>query len=294
MTSSRSVSPLSTVPTSEGRPVPDRRRNADRKPLRSVPSRSAALEAADVIACEDTRRTGRLLQLSGLPKRRLLVANEHTEVSVAAEVIDCLDKGLVVALVSDAGMPGVSDPGQRLIAAVIAAGFEIEVIPGPTAMTTALVASGLVGDRFVFEGFLARKGRERTTQLEDIAVEKRTTVIYESPKRLQRTVGDLRRWCGDDRPVAVARELTKMHEEVVRGTLGSVSVALADVEPRGEYVVVVAGAPAETQALSDDGLVSLLDEQLAKGLSRRDTVVKVVADTGAPKRRVYTLANRLS
>lgn len=249
-----------------------------------------ALETADVIACEDTRRTGRLLQLLGLPKRPLVVANEHTELSRASHLFDRLAEGETVALVSDAGMPGVSDPGQRLIAAVVDAGFTVEVVPGPTAISTALVASGLVADRFVFEGFLARKGQDRFDQLQEIAAQRRTSVIYESPKRVMKTLADLSIVCGDDRRVAVARELTKLHEEVVRGELGTVQRRLAEKAPRGEYVIVVEGAPAPDRDLSDEQLRERLREARSRGLTTRDAVADVVAATGSPKRRVYDIA----
>ncbi len=253
------------------------------------PRAREALEAADVIACEDTRRTGRLLQLVGMPKRPLVVANEHTELSRVPDLIERLSLGETVALVSDAGMPGVSDPGQRLVAAVIAAGFRVEVVPGPTALTSALVLSGLSTDRFVFEGFLARKGHERVQQLAEIDRQPRTVVIYESPKRVLKTLNDLAVVCGGERRVAVARELTKLYEEVVRGTLVEVQKRLAETDPRGEYVIVLDGA-GESAEITDDVLSIQLRERLEGGASRRDAVAEVMASTGASKRRVYDLA----
>jgi 16S rRNA (cytidine1402-2'-O)-methyltransferase len=249
-----------------------------------------ALGSADAIACEDTRRTGRLLAHAGVRSPALLVANEHTEVARTAGILDRLARGQRVALVSDAGMPTVSDPGRRIVDAVARAGYHVTVVPGPVAATTALAVSGFEADRFVFEGFLPRKGPVRAERLAALAAEERTMVLYEAPHRLRRTLADLTGVFGPDRPVAVVRELTKLHEEVLRGSLGEAETHFADVEPRGELVIVVAGqrpAPAE---VGDGQLAAALDAALARGLSRRDAVSEVVADTGAAKRRVYDLA----
>ncbi len=197
-----------------------------------------ALADAALICCEDTRRTGRLLSHAGVTARRLAVCNEHTERSRIGEVLAVLGNGGDVAVVSDAGTPGISDPGERLARAALDAGFEVTTIPGPTALTAAIVTSGLATGRFVFEGFLPRAGPTRRARLADLATERRTIVMYEAPHRVLRTLGDLADALGADRPVAVARELTKLHETIVRGTLGDVEIG----DPRGEYVLVVAGA----------------------------------------------------
>lgn len=250
-----------------------------------------ALTNADVIACEDTRRTGRLLQLAGIPKRPLLVSNEHTEHERSGQIVDRIARGDTVALVSDAGMPGVSDPGQRVVAAVASAGLRIEIVPGPTAVIGALVASGLVNDRFVFEGFLDRKGSTRAQQLNEIAAQPRTTVFYESPKRVAKTLSDLIDVCGADREVAVARELTKLHETVVRGTLAEVIDVIAATTPKGEYVIVVAGAVPVSVEWTDDDLRSHVDTLVASGATRRDAVSQVAVATGASRRRIYDLSH---
>lgn len=250
-----------------------------------------ALTNADAIACEDTRRTGRLLQLAGLPKRPLLVSNEHTEHDRSAEIVDRIARGETIALVSDAGMPGVSDPGQRVVAAVAAAGLAIEVVPGPTAVVSALVASGIVDDRFVFEGFLERKGAVRTRQLGEIAAQPRTTVFYESPKRVAKTLRDLIDVCGPDRQAAVARELTKLHETVLRGSLGELAAEVDATTPKGEYVVVVAGATPAAVERSDDELRAAVETAVEAGASRRDAVDQVAAATGVPRRRIYELSH---
>ena len=198
-----------------------------------------ALGAAALICCEDTRRTGRLLQHAGLRDRRLAITNEHTERARIGEVLEVLGGGGDVALVTDAGTPGISDPGERLVRAVLDAGHDVTTVPGPTALVSALVASGLPTGRFAFEGFLPRTGRARADRLAELATERRTLVIYEAPHRVLRTLADLAAALGAERPVVVARELTKLHETVVRGTLGDVELGT----PRGEYVLVVAGAP---------------------------------------------------
>lgn len=250
-----------------------------------------ALSEATVIACEDSRRTGRLLQLVGLERRPYLVANEHTEARRIDEILDRISAGEVVALVSDAGMPAISDPGERIVAAVARAGLPIDVVPGPTAAISALVVSGLGTSRFTFEGFIARKGRERERQLASIAAQRATVVLYESPKRVLALLADLASVCGPDRRASVSRELTKLHETTERGTLGELGRRLSTEPARGEYVVVLEGAADDDSPLDDDRLNELLDRELAAGSSTRDAVAAVVAATGAPKRRVYDLAN---
>jgi 16S rRNA (cytidine1402-2'-O)-methyltransferase len=200
-----------------------------------------------------------------------------------------LRAGEVVAVVTDAGMPGISDPGERLVRAAAQSGFEVRVVPGPSAAVSALVASGLPTGRFVFEGFLPRKGSGRTRRLAALATEERTLVLYEAPHRLARTIDDLAAALGGERRVAIGRELTKLHEEVWRGTLTEAVARVAAVEPRGEHVLVVAGAP-EPEALDDDDIRAAIAERLAAGASRRDAVAEVSAGLGIARRRVYDLA----
>ena len=180
-----------------------------------------------------------------------------------AEVVHRLGAGETVAVVSDAGMPGISDPGERLVAAAVAAGHVVEVVPGPSAAVTALVASGLPAGRFVFEGFLPRKGSGRTERLAAVAAERRTVVLYEAPHRLARTLADLADACGGDRRVVLARELTKLHEEDWRGTLADALDRTATVEPRGEYVVVLDGAAPPAEITDDDIVAALADARRA-------------------------------
>jgi 16S rRNA (cytidine1402-2'-O)-methyltransferase len=254
-----------------------------------APRAVEALRGAALICCEDTRRTGILLRHAGIGGVRLVVCNEHTEQARVADVLDVLGAGGDVAVVTDAGTPGISDPGVRLVRAAIDAGHPVEAVPGPAALVAALVVSGLDTTRFAFEGFLPRSGRDRTVRLGEIAAERRTVVIYEAPHRMRRTVDDLAGACGPDRRVSLSRELTKLHEETWRGTLGEAVDHVAAREPRGEYVLVLAGAPAAPEA-TDDELRSALQESLRGGADRRRAVATVMASHGASKRRVYDIA----
>lgn len=253
------------------------------------PRAGEALAAADVIACEDTRRTRKLLAAKGIPGRDLVALHAHNERAQTEKLVARLGAGARVALVSDAGMPGVSDPGQMLVAAAVEAGTRVEVVPGPSAVLAALVASGLATDRFAFEGFLPRKGGDRRNRLAQVAAEERTVVLFESPHRLADTLADLADACGDQRPVAVARELTKLHEEVWRGALGAGAAHFAGEAPKGEIVIVVGGA--EQVGRPDDATVeAALRDLLEGGADRKAAVAAVASDLGVPKRQVYALA----
>jgi len=258
--------------------------------LGDLSSRAVAeLSRADVICCEDTRHSGRLFAHAGIDAPKLLTVNDHTEASAVADVVDRLRRGQRVAVVSDAGMPGISDPGELLVSAAAEAGFRVEVVPGPSASVAALVGSGLPTGRFVFEGFLPRKGSGRSARLVELAGERRTLVLYEAPHRLARTLTDLAEALGRDRRVALARELTKLHEEMWRGTLAEAIVHADDVAPRGEYVVIVDGAPPPADA-TDDELLAALADAVAAGRSTRDATALVAGRFGVSKRRVYDLA----
>jgi len=255
-----------------------------------APRAVEALASAGLVCAEDTRRTGRLLQHVGVRAARLAVVNEHTEAARADDVISVLGTGASVALVTDAGTPGISDPGSRLVAAVLAAGFEVTTVPGPVAAIAALTISGLPTARFVFEGFLPRKGRERQERLTVLAAELRTMVIYEAPHRMVRTLADLVRALGPERDATIARELTKLHETVLRGPIGSIDLG----EPRGEYVVVIAGAPEQRIAPGDDELRDAVAAARADGASTRDAAATVALRYGVPRRRVYDVATATS
>ena len=252
-----------------------------------------ALTTADTIACEDTRRTRALLSHLGLPAgRRLLAVHDHNEADEVANVLARLDKGEQVVVVTDAGMPGISDPGERLVAAAAAANHAVEVVPGPSALIAALVVSGLSTSRFCFEGFLPRKGTTRARRLAEVAADVRTTVVFEAPHRVRQTVADLAAAVGDSRRVAVARELTKMHEEVWRGTLAGAVEHLSTKEPRGEYVVVLDGAPPPDPAGEAD-VEAALRARLDAGTDKRSAIAEVTAALGVPKRLVYDIALKL-
>lgn len=249
-----------------------------------------ALRVADTIACEDTRRTRALLSHLGLPAgRRLLAVHDHNESAQVAGVLARLDKGEMVVVVTDAGMPGISDPGERLVAAAAAAGHAVEVVPGPSAMVAALVISGLPAGRFCFEGFLPRRGSARTQRLTEIAGEERTTVLFEAPHRVRQTVADLAAVAGNERRVALVRELTKLHEETWRGTLAGAVEHLVAKEPRGEYVVVLDGAPARAPATEVD-VEAALRVRLGAGAGKKEAIAEVAAELGVQKRVVYEVA----
>ena len=252
------------------------------------PRATEALASADLVCCEDTRRTGALLKHAGIRAVELKRVDDHTEFETIPAVLDRLAAGERIVLVSDAGTPGISDPGERLVAAAIAAQHEVTTVPGPVAAISALVASGLPTGRFVFEGFLARKGRLRDDQIDAIASERRTVVLYESPKRVAATLDMLAERCGADRRAVVARELTKLHEELQRGTLAELA-QWARRGVKGEVVVVIEGASGPGE-LDDAEITARLAVALSHGASRREAVDAVVAETGARKRRVYDLA----
>ena len=248
-----------------------------------------ALKACALICCEDTRHSGKLLSHAGISGVRLAVADEHREVQRIDEVLGVLATGHDVAVITDAGTPGISDPGMRLVAAVVESGHPVTAVPGPAALVMALVISGFDTTRFVFEGFIPRSGREREERIAEVAAERRTSVLYEAPHRVARTVADLVAACGPQRRVALARELTKLHEETWRGTLADAAAHLAETAPRGEYVVVVEGAPA-AEAATDEQIVTALRTALGGGADRRTAIATVMSATGAAKRRVYDLA----
>ncbi|MFT4298141.1 MAG: 16S rRNA (cytidine(1402)-2'-O)-methyltransferase [Aeromicrobium sp.] len=253
-----------------------------------------ALSSADVIAAEDTRRLARLVADLGVETRgRVVSFFEGNEQARTGELVDLLRDGHTVVLVTDAGMPSVSDPGYRLVAGAVEAGVEVSVIPGPSAVLTALAISGLPVDRFAFEGFPPRKPGSRDRFFADLASERRTLVFFESPHRTEATLEALARAFGADRRAVVCRELTKTYEEVVRGTLAEL-VAWAQSQEqgvRGEVTLVIAGAAAPEVDLDPSRLADLVDQAKASGLSRRDAIAHVAAATGAPKNLVYDAAH---
>ncbi|MGA0878646.1 MAG: 16S rRNA (cytidine(1402)-2'-O)-methyltransferase [Ilumatobacteraceae bacterium] len=246
------------------------------------------LRSAALVCCEDTRRSGLMLHNLGIDVP-LLRVDEHTEMAALRRVVETLESGRSVCLVTDAGTPGISDPGSRLVAAVIERGLEVGAVPGPTALVMALSVSGLPTDRFVFEGFLPRRGTERTTRLHDVARQSRTTVLYEAPHRLLRTLGDLEDHCGGERRIAICRELTKVHEQIWRGTLADSTTYFESHEPVGEFVIVLAGAPAPAAASSAD-IDRALAARLAAGDGTKDAASHVAESLGVSKKLAYERA----
>jgi 16S rRNA (cytidine1402-2'-O)-methyltransferase len=242
------------------------------------------LGEVDLVAAEDTRRAGLLLKRIGA-RARFLSFFEANERDRIPQIVAALEAGQDVALVSDAGMPGVSDPGYRLVAASAEAGVPVDVVPGPSAALAALVASGLPTDRFAFEGFLPRSGKARRERLAEIAADPRTVVLFESPRRTAGTLADLAGACGGDRRGAVCRELTKVHQEVLRGTLSELASAAAARELKGEVTLVVEGAPPPAGDL--DAAVALARTLAADGTRKRDAAKEAAARTGVPANRIY-------
>ncbi len=251
------------------------------------------LASADVVAAEDTRRLARLTRdLDVTVSGRIVSYFEGNEERRTPDLVEALRDGAVVAVVTDGGMPSVSDPGYRLVRAALDAGFPVTAAPGPSAVTTALALSGLPSDRFVFEGFLPRSGSGRRSRLRELAAEPRTLVFFEAPHRIGDALGDLAAAFGADRPAAVCRELTKTYEEIRRGTLTELADWAAEGNPRGEITLVVAGATAgPADRPTDDELRAAVARREAGGESRRDAITAVAAEHGMRKREVYALVH---
>ena len=260
--------------------------------LGDLPPRAVeSLEGADILACEDTRHTGKMLKRLGIRHGKLMAYHDHSPDSADRKLVDMMLKGASVTLVSNAGTPVVSDPGFGLVRLCIEEGVPVTAVPGPSAVVTALVMSGLPADRFTFAGFLPQQPGKRRSELEgDLGGGRAGTLVYyESPKRLRASLGDIAE-IAPDRRVAVARELTKLHEEVLRGTAGEVLALLdAGAGPRGEVVLMV-GPGGKPAAPNDAEVEVLLGRAIADGHSRRDAARLVSEATGLPRRDVYGLA----
>jgi 16S rRNA (cytidine1402-2'-O)-methyltransferase len=252
------------------------------------PRAAEVLAQADVVCCEDTRRTRALLSAAGIAGAgRLVAVHAHNEAARAAEVRDWLDQGRLVALVTDAGTPGVSDPGRRLVVAAADAGHRVTAVPGPSAVLAALSLSGLDTDRFSVEGFLPRKGAARRERLAALSRAPVTTVVLEAPTRLAATLAELA-GAGPDRPVCVARELTKVHEEVWRGTLAEAVTHFAAAPVKGEVVLVLGAVP--PVAPGTDEVTALARARLEAGESPRAAAEHVAAALGVSRRVAYEAA----
>lgn len=260
------------------------------------PRARQTLSEADIIACEDTRRTGRLLELAGiqtLRPPRLVCLNEHSENQVADELIQAARQGQQIAVVTDAGTPGISDPPTKLVSLAQAHNVSVRAVPGPSAVLTALSLSGLEATRFVFEGFLPRSGKSRSSRLAELTKQPRTIVLFESPHRLTGTLADLANALGADRPAALAQEMTKLHEQVISDSLGNLVRESDQITVRGEFVIVIQGAPPPAEATDAELLVALKAE-ISGGATLRDAARSVAKDTGTSKRRAYALGLTLA
>jgi 16S rRNA (cytidine1402-2'-O)-methyltransferase len=254
-------------------------------PRDAAPRLADELRTADVVAAEDTRRLRRLCQaLDVVPTGRVLSYHEHNEAQRTPELLERLLAGDRVVVVTDAGMPSVSDPGYRLVSAAVGADLRVTCVPGPSAVLMALAVSGMPVDRFCFEGFLSRRAGERASALAGLASERRTMVFFEAPHRLERTLAAMGQAFGPQRPAAVCRELTKTYEEVRRGTLAEL-VAWAGDGVRGEITVVVAGAspPAADLATEVDGIRA----RVAQGERLKDVCAEVSRATGLSRKALY-------
>ncbi|MCF2147832.1 16S rRNA (cytidine(1402)-2'-O)-methyltransferase [Desmonostoc muscorum LEGE 12446] len=247
------------------------------------------LQTVDIIAAEDTRHTGKLLQHFEV-KTPQISYHEHNRTSRIPELLEYLTNDKAIALVSDAGMPGISDPGYELVKACIEAGISVVPIPGASAAITALSAAGLPTDRFVFEGFLPAKTQQRREHLESLQTESRTLIFYESPHRLQDTLQDLAEVWGSDRQIVLGRELTKLYEEFWRGTIAEAIAHYSQREPQGEYTLVLAGIPASQPQLTEEELKSELKQLISQGISRSQASRQLAKVTSLPRRQLYQLA----
>ncbi|WP_088893471.1 16S rRNA (cytidine(1402)-2'-O)-methyltransferase [Leptolyngbya ohadii] len=249
----------------------------------------SVLQQVDFIAAEDTRHTGKLLQHFQV-KTPQISYHDHNRRSRQDDLLRRLQQGHSIALVTDAGMPGISDPGYELVKACVEEGIPVVPIPGASAVVTALSAAGLPTDRFVFEGFLPAKGTERQARLTALQTETRTIVCYEAPHRLRQTLKDLREAFGDDRAIVLARELTKLHEQFWRGTLAEAEQHYQTQEAYGEFTLVIAGGEPAARILSESALRAELQELLRQGMSRSQASRQLATQTHLPRRELYQLA----
>ena len=251
-------------------------------------SRRAAeiLEAVDFIAAEDTRVTVKLLNHLGL-RKPMVAYHRHNCETAGPAVLRRIEAGEGCALVTDAGTPAISDPGEDLVALCAAAGVEVEAIPGPCALTVALSVSGLPTGRFTFEGFLPQNKKNRRAQLDALADEERTMVFYEAPHKLRSTLDDLAAVFGPERPLAVCRELTKLHEEVLRKRASAHRFGLAAQVPGGDFVLVVGGRPPREKAADEEGALARAEQLRREGLSLKDAAARAAEEFGVKRRQLY-------
>ena len=254
------------------------------------PRAAEILASADFIAAEDTRVTLKLLNHFGI-RRPLVSYYEHNKYSSGEKIFSRIAAGETCALVTDAGMPAISDPGEDIVRMCGDAGVEVCCVPGPSALVTALALSGLPTGRFTFEGFLAAAGKSRREHLDSLRTEERTMIFYEAPHKLVRTLADMAEAFGPHRPVSLCRELTKVYEETVRTTLGEALERYASVPPKGEFVLVVGGYERSPEPLSSpEAAMELVEKYRSEGRSLREACRLASADTGFSKNQLYSLA----
>ena len=247
------------------------------------------LKQADIIAAEDTRHTGKLLRHFQIETPQISY-HDHNRQQRIPQLVERLQQGEAIALVTDAGMPGISDPGYELVSACVEADVPVVPVPGPSAVVTALAAGGLPSDRFIFEGFLPAKGKARKTRLAEIKTETRTLVFYEGPHRLLKTLRDLSEAMSADCQIAIARELTKRYEEFWRGTLADAITHYESTTPKGEFTLVLSPAPMPTAELSTEEVTAKLKHLLAQGLSRTEASRQLAKQTTLSKREIYQIS----
>ena len=251
------------------------------------------LQTVNLIAAEDTRHTGKLLQHFQINTPQISY-HDRNRTSRTPELLAILGEGKSIALVTDAGMPLISDPGYELVKACVEAGISVVPIPGVSAAITALAGAGLATDRFVFEGFLPLKSQERQTRLEDLATEDRTIIFYEAPHRIQQTLQDLATTFGNERQIVLARELTKLYEEFWRGDIEQALASYSQREPQGEFTLVVAGLPPSQNQMTEAQLKAELIDIISQGVSRSQASRQLAKATSLPRRQIYQLALSLA
>ncbi len=250
------------------------------------------LENCDVVACEDTRQTGKLLHHFEI-KKKMISYHEHNKVSRGTELIALAKEGKVIALVSDAGCPGISDPGEELVKEFYEQGLTVSVIPGPSAVISALMISGLPTDQFAFYGFLPTDNKNRKNELKKLAIEEKTIVLYEAPHRLLKTLNYLAKYIEEDREISIVREITKIYEEVIRGTLKNMIDNYESKTPKGEFVIIIKGGISTVSDINNDIPVDIRYQQLLdQNYSRKDAMRIIAKEKSMSRRDVYSIINK--
>lgn len=250
------------------------------------PRAQETLREADFIAAEDTRVTMKLLNHFEI-KKTLVSYFEHNKYASGAKILERIVSGETCALVTDAGMPAISDPGEELVRLCAESGVEVVVVPGPAALVSAVALSALPSGRFCFEGFLSTANKSRREHLESLREERRTMIFYEAPHKLLRTLADMEQTFGSDRRIALCRELTKIHEQTIRTTIGKAREYFTETPPKGEFVLVIDGAPEKQSEWSMEDALSLAEKYRAEGLPRKAACKKAAAETGFSAKQLY-------